>query len=497
MTRHSDLSLEADPRRVLARLFIPGHEQFVDTESRATGVLSRILSLDEEVVCSTLADVMTRYAHRHRDFPAVLAASFAQIVHRIPDGPQLSPERKALLGAWFTHEYSIEAAALFNPSIVAHPDQAGLPPGDLRVLLSLRAVGEGHLSSVEFRSGVWSVDDVLTLDDPGPHVEEGSIDAAPYDRELLAARLFEEGADAESARFLLSRLSAEFRDDDLEAALTGLRGQQVTRHGAARTEELARYIVSCTYRVTFSEDSALCERVLWAHAPSESHGLEDARFVQFHDDGADRYLATYTAYDGTKIAPQVIETADFRSFLISPLAGPAAKNKGMALFPRRVGGRYAALSRWDRENCSVTFSDDGRRWEEAVTVYVPHQPWELIQTGNCGSPLETEAGWLVLTHGVGPMREYAIGALLLDLEDPTKLLGSLAEPLLRPVGADREGYVPNVVYSCGGMIRGETLLLPYGVSDAAVRFAFFDVPALVGQLLADGPPATIRANRSA
>ena len=496
--RRSDAVLRADPRRVLARLFIPGHEQFVDTESRATGVLARILALEEDVVRSTLAYVLSRYADRHRDFPAALEASFQQIVHRIPDGPELSAERRALLGAWFTHEYSIEGAALFNPSIVAHPDQGGLPSGAVRFVMSLRAVGEGHLSSVEFRTGVWSVDDQLTLDDPGSHVELGTIEAAPYGRDLFEAKLGEEGADAESARFLISKLAPEFFETDLENALTALRGQQVTRHGAPRTDELARYLSRCNYRVTFSADSSLSERVLWPHAPSESHGLEDARFVRFTgEDGAVEYRATYTAYDGVKIAPQVITTTHFRSFLISPLSGPAAKNKGMALFPRLVGGRHVALSRWDRESCSVTFSTDGRRWEEAVPIYVPHQPWELIQTGNCGSPLETDAGWLVLTHGVGPMREYAIGALLLDLEDPTKVLGSLQEPLLRPVGEDREGYVPNVVYSCGGMIRGGTLLLPYGVSDASVRFAFFDVNDLLAQLLADGPPSTIPVNRSA
>jgi predicted GH43/DUF377 family glycosyl hydrolase len=223
--------------------------------------------------------------------------------------------------------------------------------------------------------------------------------------------------------------------------------------------------------------------------------MEDARFVRFvGDDGSVTYKGTYTAFDGSRIAPQLIETTDFRTFTISQLAGPAARNKGMALFPRRIGGRFFALSRWDRENNTLATSADGRFWGESHLLHAPRRPWELIQTGNCGSPVETEAGWLVLTHGVGPMREYAIGALLLDIDDPTKVVGGLSEPLLRPAEDEREGYVPNVVYSCGSLLHGDQLLVPYGVSDAAIRFAFVDVPALLERMLAEGPPEAMSAN---
>jgi predicted GH43/DUF377 family glycosyl hydrolase len=478
-------SIQADPRRVLANLFVPGHELVKDQESRATGVLGRILALPEESVVATLAEVRAAYDGRHRDLPSTFAEHYAQIAHRIPDGPPLSPERKALIGAVFTHEFSIEGAALFNPSVVAHPDQRGLARGECRFVLSLRAVGEGHLSSVEFRTGVMGRSGALHLDDPGPHVEGGVVGPTRHHRQLFGDLLREHGADEESTRFLLSRLPPVFEAAGLETALSALVGQAVTRHGGPRTEELARQLLRSGYEVTFSSASGLAERVLWPHAPAESRGIEDVRFTRFvGEDRGVTYLATYTAFDGERIAPQLIETADFRTFRMSPLAGPAAKNKGMALFPRQVGGRHLALSRWDRENCSLASSADGRTWQDAGTVHAPVKPWELIQTGNCGSPLETKAGWVVLTHGVGPMREYAIGALLLDLDDPARVIGDLREPLLVPGPDERDGYVPNVVYSCGALLHEDQLLLPYGASDDSVRFAFVDLPELLERLTA-------------
>ncbi|MGQ0464616.1 MAG: glycoside hydrolase family 130 protein [Sporichthyaceae bacterium] len=492
------VGLIANPARVLARLFVPGNEHFTDEESRATGVLGRVLALPEAAVGELLADVLARYGGRHRDLEAVLVDHYRQIVHRIPPNADVSAQRRLLIGAWFTHEYSIEAAALFNPAAVPHPDQSGLADGELRFVLSLRAVGEGHRSSIEFRSGVLGPDGAVRLDPPGPHVEAGRIVPAVHDRELFAARLAEEGADDESTRFLLSRLPPRFVAGDLYAGLTELHGQLLTRPGSNRTEAIARHLLSCAYDVEFAAESSLSERVLWPHGPSERNGMEDARFVRFTDaDGTDRYLGTYTAFDGTHVVPQRIETTDFRTFSISQLAGPAAKNKGLALFPRTISGRHLAISRWDRESCSLATSPDGFVWADAGTLYRPTHGWELIQTGNCGSPIETRAGWLVFTHGVGPMREYAIGALLLDLDDPAVILGSLREPLLRPEQQEREGYVPNVVYSCGALLHGDRLLLPYGAGDARVSFAVVDVPALLGRLLTDGPPATIDANSAA
>lgn len=498
MITRSDVELRADPSRVLARLFVPGHELPTETESRATGVLARILTLPEDAVCAAVEHVRREYGDRHRDLSAVLTRHYEQIAHRVPPGDPLTAERKDLLGATFTNEYSIEGAALFNPSVVAHPEQSDLPDGAVRFVMSLRAVGEGHISSIEFRTGVWGPGHSLRLDDPGPHAEEGTIARTRHDRDGFADRLHDEGADAESTRYLLGRLAAEFDFEELESALHHLYGQQVTRHGAAHTADLARSMVRNSYRVVFAAESTLPERVLWPYGPAESHGMEDARFVRFVDDDASvRYLATYTAFDGSQIVPQLIATTDFREFSVSQFSGPGAKNKGLALFPRRIGGRYFALSRWDRENCSIASSGDGLRWEDGPQIYEPRESWELIQTGNCGSPVETEAGWLVLTHAVGPMREYTIGALLLNLDDPTEVIGRLREPLLRAGAEERNGYVPNVVYSCGGMLHDGALLLPYGMSDAAVRFAFLDVAELLDRLTTGSSPATMRANRSA
>ena len=487
--------LAADPSRVLARLFVPGQELSLDSRSRASGVLGRILALPEDEVGATLRRVLGRYAGRHRDLPGVLRAHYARIAHRVPDPADLSEQRRDLIGAWFTHEYAVEAAALFNPSVVAHPDQSGLRPGQCRFVLSLRAVGEGHLSSVEFRTGVVGPGQDLRVDDPGPHVEAGHIVPTCYDRDVFAALLAAQDVDRETAAFVIAGLPSRFDDRQLESALAELSAERLTRPTAARTAELARRLAAGTYEVEFPAKSGLAERVLWPHGPAESRGIEDARFVRIEDDGG--YRATYTAFDGQDIAPQLIETADFRRFRLSPLAGPAARNKGMALFPRRIGGRYVALSRWDRENNAVCTSTDGRWWGDPRTLPLPSRPWSLTQTGNCGSPVETDAGWVVLTHGVGPMREYAIGALLLDLQDPSRVLGALREPLLVPADDERDGYVPNVVYSCGAMRVGDQLLMPYGCSDAAVRFAFVDLPMLVERLCTDGSPAAMRVNSSA
>jgi predicted GH43/DUF377 family glycosyl hydrolase len=497
LVTRTDVTLAADHSRVLGRLFVPGHE-LLNAESRATGVLARVLGLSEDLVGTTLDHVRKEYAGRHRDLPGLLLDNYERIEHRLPDGVELSEQRRSLIGALFTQEFSLEGAALFNPSAVAHPDQSGLGPGECRFVLSLRAVGEGHISSVEFRTGVVGPGHALRIDEPGPHVESGRTRSAPYDRDLFAANLAELGADAESARYLVGRLTAWFDEEELQQAIVALSGQHVTRHGGARTADLARRLARTSYEVEFPPESALSERVLWPHSRSESHGIEDVRFVQFvEDDGTTNYRATYTAFDGEQIAPHLLETTDFRVFRAGQLAGPAATNKGMALFPRRVGGRYLALSRWDRENNSLAASVDGRVWGEARTLHVPSQPWELIQTGNSGSPIETSAGWLVLTHGVGPMREYSIGALLLDLDDPSQVIGALPEPLMSPTTAEREGYVPNVVYSCGALLHDDQLLLPYGASDSAVRFAFVDLPRLLDRLTAEGPPVTTRANRSA
>jgi len=477
------LRLVADPGRVLARLFVPGHEQ-LNEQSRATGVLARILALPDAAVSPAVERLIQRYADRHRDLEGLLLRHASLLDHRIPDGSQIGPKRRLLLGAYFTQEVAIEGAALFNPSVVLHPDQADLGEDEVRFVVSLRAVGEGHISCVEFRTGVWGTGADLRLDPAGRVVEAGTVGPAAQQRHQFGALLGASGADAESSRYLLSRLPPEFIQEDLDRAVIALRGQRLTRHGAEHTADLARYIAQDSYGLTFEADSTIAERVLYPVAPSESHGIEDARFVRFLDDGTAEYRATYSAYDGQRIKTHTVTTADFQQFTFTPLAGPGAGNKGMALFPRKVSGRQVALSRWDRESCSITYSDDGLWWDDAVTVHVPRSAWEVIQTGNSGAPVETDAGWLVLTHGVGPMREYALGALLLDLDDPTRVLGSLEEPLLVPNEDERTGYVPNVVYSCGVLRHQDRMLLPYGASDASVRFATVDLLGLIERLLA-------------
>jgi predicted GH43/DUF377 family glycosyl hydrolase len=494
LAARADVELHLDPSRVLAQLFVPGQELAHDTESRASGVLSRVLGFDDETVSATLADVLGRFTGRHRDLIAVLRRHYNRVSHRVPAPDTVSDERRLLIGACFTSEYAIEAAALFNPSAVPHPDQSGLEPGQVRFVLSLRAAGEGHISSIEFRTGVAGPGRALTIDAPCGFVEQGEHRSSLYDRELFRSKLSEDASDSESTSFLLRKLPPRFDDAALEKALHELAAQRVTRAGGPHTDEVARRIAESNYDVVFDEETALDERVLWPYSRPELHGMEDARFVRFvDDDGTVSYLATYTAFDGADIAPQLIETFDFCRFRIAQLSGPAAKNKGMAVFPRKVNGRYVALSRWDRESNAIATSVDGHTWGEPTNLQSPEQTWELIQLGNSGSPIETSAGWLVLTHGVGPMREYSLGALLLDLDDPTRVIASLREPLMRPAADERDGYVPNVVYSCGSLLVGDQLLIPYGVSDSSIRFAYVDVPELLDRLAADSATTRVKS----
>ena len=478
--------LRPDASRTLSRLFVPGQENLIRGESRAMAVIDRVLAMSEDEADRTLARTMTRFASRYRDLAETLERNFGLVAYRLGGEIEVGCARRRLIGAYFTQQYALEAAALFNPSIVPHPDQAGCAAGEVRFVLSLRAVGEGHLSSIEFRTGTVGGSGEISIDPPGRFPDSGHSCPAAYDRSLFQAKLAELGQEEENAQFLWSLLPPRFSMAELNAAVAELALQQVLRGDSVALVDWVRWLAASNYEVEFDARHAVSERVLWPSGPAESHGMEDARFVRFVDDDACRggpvYFATYSAFDGRRVASHLIETADFRRFAISQLAGPAASNKGMALFPRRVGGRYAALSRWDRERNGIAYSPDGRRWGEAVTVQEPARPWELVQLGNCGSPLETPAGWLVFTHGVGPMREYAIGAILLALDEPERLIAALPEPLLVAEGTEREGYVPDVVYSCGSLLHGETVLLPYGCSDSSVRFAIVDLPRLLDRL---------------
>ncbi len=473
--------LRPDPTRVVTRLFVPGHEALIDGDSRAMPVIDRIMELSDDAIEATLARTLARFSGRHRDLRGILLSNYNLVAHRLGAGAAVSEDRRLLIGAYFTQEYAIEAAALFNPSIVLHPDQTALDAGQARFVMSLRAVGEGHLSSVEFRTGIVSADGSVQLDPPGHLLSVGNRKPSTYRRDLLRDKMIDEGEQDENAQFVWDALPATFDRSLLEAALADLRQQRVTRRDTHVFADKLRWAADCNYTIAFDEE-LLSERVLWPHGPAESHGMEDARFVRFVDQGEVTYYATYTAFSGNSVAPQLIKTTDFRTFHISQMTGPAAKNKGMALFPRLVGGKYAALSRSDGETNGVAFSDDGHRWGDVTLVQQPRLPWEIIQVGNCGSPIETEAGWLVLTHGVGPLREYGIGAVLLDLDDPTRLIGTLPAPLLLPDDEERIGYVPNVLYSCGSLLHGDTLVLPYGCADSAVRIATLSVGALLDQL---------------
>ncbi len=484
--RRSSTVLRPGSSRVLGRPHVPGDDPSPDGPSRAERIVGLVLALPEAEVAAALVDVRRDYEDRHRDLDLMLERNAQRVDHLLTG---CSAERRRLVGAFFTQEHSFEAAALTNPSMVPAADQTGAPAGSLRFVLSLRAIGEGHLSSITFRTGTVDAAGELVVDDPGVLVETGERRGAVHERRHFAHKLLELGADVDCTGRVMDRLPRHFGTAELEEALHAL--DDLPRALTHESDKLARWLAASNYLLSFDGAATpLAQRLIWPEGPFESRGMEDARFVRFtEDDGSTTYYATYTAYDGFTILPQLIETNDFTSFEISTLTGPGAHNKGMALFPRTIDGCYVALSRPDRENIHLVRSTDVRAWETAsVLLRRPQQPWEAVQLGNCGSPIETEHGWLVLTHGVGAMRSYRLGAMLLDLEDPSRIVGDLREPFLVADDDERNGYVPNVVYSCGGMRHGDHLVLPYGASDQVTRFATLSVPELVEALLAS-PPA--------
>jgi predicted GH43/DUF377 family glycosyl hydrolase len=416
------LYLRPDPARVIVRPFKPATEPRdlnPTDKTRANHIVDRVLALDPEGAASVLADVLENFQGRHRNLLETFEARADVMEQALADHSAFSSVQRQLIGAYFLNEYSFEASALFNPSIVPHPDQSGAPKGALRFILSLRAVGEGHVSSLTFRSGTIAADGSLTVDP--------------------TARL------ASSPRINL-RVSAPDGDH---------------------------------VDLTFNPEEELSERIIFPVTESQSHGIEDARFVEFRDGDRKTYYATYTAYSGAAIRSELIETHDFMSFRMTPLQGAAAGNKGMALFPRRIDGKYAMIARQDNENLYLIYSDDLYRWDGGQAILKPEFPWEFVQIGNCGSPIELDEGWLLLTHGVGPVRKYSIGAALLDKNDPSKVLARSREPLLHPEPSEREGYVPNVVYTCGAMRHNDQIILPYAVSDTFSNFATIKISALM------------------
>jgi predicted GH43/DUF377 family glycosyl hydrolase len=491
LASRSDVHIVPDSSRVVALLFVAGQE-LGGVESRASSVVKRIVALPEADVRRRLKDVVSRFARRHRDIVAIFSQHAERVSNRLDPKEDLSEDRWLLLGASFTHEYSLEAAAVCNPSIVIHPDQSDVPEGAVRFVMSFRGVGEGHRSSISFRTGLVSAEGEITLDPRQPFPMIGTARDGLFHRDVFHARLKAMGQDGESAAYVLDELPVVFSIEELEARLEILISEFDTRQDAHTIARHHRSIAACSYAVYFDDDIDFSERVLWPVMAAESHGMEDARFVHFTEtDGSTTYLATYTAFDGIHVSQQLLRTDDFLSFYASPVVGAAAPNKGLALFPRRVNGRYAALTRYDRETNAICFSDTLGHWGRAVTFQVPEWDWEVVQLGNCGSPIETSAGWLVLTHAVGPMRTYSIGAVLLDLDDPTKMIAALKEPLLTASAEEQDGYVPNVVYTCGAIAHGDILVMPYGVADHRINFATASISALLKAMTASDHPTIV------
>jgi predicted GH43/DUF377 family glycosyl hydrolase len=392
-------------------------------KTRANHIVDRVLALDPGTATRELAEVLEYFQNRHRNLLEIFEARADEMEEAVAAHAAFTKEQRLLVGAYFMHEYSFEAAALFNPSIVAHPDQSGAPNGGRRFILSLRAVGEGHVSSLTFRSGSIAADGTVTVE---PTARLASI-------------------------------------PKVKSRIPGPDGDAV--------------------ELVFTSSEDISERVIFPVTEAQSNGIEDARFVEFAGEARNVFYATYTAYNGRAIRSELIETHDFLSFRMSPLRGAAAKNKGMALFPRRIGGRYAMIARQDNENLYLIYSDDLYSWDGGVAILKPRFPWEFVQIGNCGSPIELDEGWLMLTHGVGPVRKYSIGAVLLDKADPSKVIARTCEPLIRPEPSERQGYVPNVVYTCGAIRHNQQIVLPYAVSDTFSKFATVNIASLIGLMV--------------
>ena len=461
--------LKPDQSRVLLRPFNPG-----DSE-RVGGIIARIMSLPEDQVGALLEGVSAEFSQRHQEIRKVFRERFEHGRELLLAEVDISEQRRLLIGSYFLTEYSLESAALFNPSIVPHPDQTGLPSEALRFVLSLRATGEGHVSSITFRTGIIHPDHRIEVLTPtGFLTEPRQIPNPLYEKALFVRKLSELGLTQDFTRRIMNRLGHSFALEELRASL---QAEQFRLPDGMTQEDQDQaqgiwMLARSNYEVQFQPDQPLSDRILFPATPSQRNGMEDARFVRFrNEDGTYRYYATFTAYDGKVVMPELVETSDFLRFRFITLNGPAAQNKGMALFPRKINGLYAMLSRQDNENIHLMFSDNVHFWNEHTVLLKPVFPWELVQLGNCGSPIETDAGWLVLSHGVGPMRKYCIGAFLLDRDDPSKVIGRLREPLLKPNQNERAGYVPNVVYTCGALLHNGELIIPYGLADHATGFA--------------------------
>jgi predicted GH43/DUF377 family glycosyl hydrolase len=478
--RRTNIRLSPNPARVLFRPFVIGDE------GRIRRIISRIAALSEAEVRAEMKKVLADFNGRHQRLSHFFQKRYEQLQGYMPTGAEPSTARRLLIGAYFTMEYALESAALFNPSLVWHPDQTKLKKGAKRFVLSLRAVGEGHLSSLTFRSGIVDTRRNIVLDADSTYVVPPRVVPDPrFLKSLFQRKLTEWKRLTPFATEVLSLLDDEFTLDHITKVVAAVQSAYTARYGATdRSAQDILTLARSNYEVWYTNETDMSERVIFPYAPTEVNGIEDARFVRFtEDDGQICYYATYTAYDGKATLPQILETTDFLHFKVSTLNGPEIQNKGLALFPRKIGGQYAMVSRQDGENLYIMYSEHPHFWYKKEPLIQPLYPWEFVQLGNCGSPIETEAGWLLLTHGVGPMRKYAIGAILLDLENPAKIIGHLAEPLLSPEADEREGYVPNVVYSCGADLYERDLILPYAMSDYASSFAVISLDDILEAMI--------------
>jgi predicted GH43/DUF377 family glycosyl hydrolase len=476
--RDLDVELLPDPGRTIARLFLPG-EGIIPTRSRAGDIIERIARMPAAEIDIAAAEILEAFGERHDELRAILIHHAQTVVFRSDHPQRLDDALSIVIGAAFTAEHSVEAAALCNPSAVRHPDQSGLAPGELRLAVALRSIGEGHVSSIGFATAIigpgirWRFEE-RAMPAVAPVISEGS-----WSRARLREALEAEGRLNELSGAVVRALPKTFVSSEIEMAIGAVPAELGRWREPHVDLDTIRTMAWSAYEAVFDENTDLSQRVLLPVTAGESNGIEDARFVIYtNDDGTIEYKASYTAYDGRSIAPRLILSPDLRTFTMHRLMGKAAVNKGMAFFPRAIGGLDWALTRTDGENISIASSKNGLSWSNVGVLHRPTELWESVQLGNCGSPIETDRGWLVVTHGVGPMRRYAIAALLLDLEDPTRVIARLEQPMLEPVGDLQEGYVPNVVYSCGGVVHDGTLWLPYGVGDQRVRAATIGVDEL-------------------
>ncbi len=469
-----------DSKRVIARFFYNGEE-------RAKEILGHISQFDEQQVYDLIAPMLQEFSKRHRNITRILEKHADKLMNELPDEAQNIREtsrfRKLLIGAYFTHEYSIESAAFFNPSIVDDPDQSDLIEGERRIIISFRAVGEGHISSIVFRRALLKQNNDIEVMPAGRYVDEAEIVKNNiYKKELFLEKAEDARISKKTLKIAQENLPEKFDYRELNSVVDNLLADTSDKAGLELQKLL--WLADSYHEIIFSLDTDISDRIIYPITEYERKGIEDARFVKFMDDeGSIKYFATYTAYDGKTIMPKLLETADFYDFKVRPMYGPGAKNKNLALFPRKINGKYVMMSRIDGWNNYIMYSDKINIWTDPILLQAPKYAWEFVQIGNCGSPIETEHGWLVVTHGVGAMRRYCLGVSLLDLNDPCKEIGRLKEPLLIANTDEREGYVPNVVYSCGSIINNGELIIPYGLSDYSSSFMTVNLEALLDKLM--------------